>query len=159
MFLDDKLLQAVNFWYELSITHALATFYNAPARQKINKSWSLLPFFRWIKQNDGNLIIYPSSRVFLKGKRHLTGYSQAPGMLDHSSCVRGFIKLGATFLEFASSPQEAWLQQSPHCWQVALLTGIRWLSFSRAEVPKLRRADAPGTQSASKWGVSGIWRG
>lgn len=164
MFLDDKLLRAVNFWYELSVARALATFSNAPARQKkMNKSWVLLPFSRRIKQNHRNLIIYPSSRVFLKGKRHLTGYSQAPAMLDHSSCERGFIKLGATCLGFASSPQEAWLQQSLRCWQVALLTGIRWLSFWRAEVPKLRRADAPGTRSTSKlgrfWGTEGVTPG
>lgn len=49
--------------------------------------------------------------MLVKSKRHLTGYSQVPGALDRSGCVCGFIKLGATFLEFASKPQEAWLQQ------------------------------------------------
>lgn len=60
----------------------------------------------------------------MKGKRDLTGYSQVPGALDQSGCICGFIKLGATFLEFASKPQEAWLQQSLCHRQVALMTGI-----------------------------------
>ena len=58
-------------------------------------------------------MICPRSRVFLRGKWHLTDCSQVAGTLGYSACRCEFMKLGATFP--ASSPQ-AWLQHS--CWQV-----------------------------------------
>lgn len=43
MFLDDKLLYDIHFLYEWSIAHVLATFCNAPARQR-----NIIPFFALI---------------------------------------------------------------------------------------------------------------
>lgn len=43
----------------------------------------------------------------MKGKRHLTGHSQVSRALDCAGSICGFIKLGATCLEFTSKPPEA----------------------------------------------------
>lgn len=109
MVLDDKLLDDVQFWYERSVVRVSAAFCNAPPCKTKNCS----NFFRWINQSRINWMICPSSRGFVKGKRHLTGYSQVSGALDRAGCICGFIRLGATCLEFASKPSRGFGSGGP----------------------------------------------